>query len=90
MKMRGLALLPLLAATTLLPPLTRAQVPAFAITPEQSSIKFYVNSSIDISGKFDKWDAALTFTSPDITTGVLDIKIQAASVDTVAALRTTS
>jgi polyisoprenoid-binding protein YceI len=32
--------------------------------------------------KFDKWDAKLTFTSTDETTGVLEIKIEAASVDT--------
>jgi polyisoprenoid-binding protein YceI len=29
-----------------------------------------------------KWDARLPFTSPDETTGVLEIKIQADSVDT--------
>jgi hypothetical protein len=36
MKMRYLVLLPLLAAATLPPPLTRAQVPVFAITPVHS------------------------------------------------------
>ena len=42
MKMRYLALLPLLAAATLLPPLARAQVPVFKIKhPGQSTIKFY-------------------------------------------------
>jgi len=41
-----------------------------------------VKASINIAGKFDKWDATLTFTSPDETTGVLEIIIQAASVDT--------
>jgi polyisoprenoid-binding protein YceI len=35
-----------------------------------------------MEGKFDKWDATLTFTSPDVTTGVLDVKIQAATVNT--------
>lgn len=39
-------------------------------------------ASVEIRGTFDKWDASLTFTSPDVTTGVLDVKIQAASVDT--------
>jgi polyisoprenoid-binding protein YceI len=52
------------------------------ITPEDSWIKFHLKASTKIAGKFDKWDAALTFTSPDETTGVLEIKIQAASVDT--------
>jgi len=64
------------------PVLGRAQAPVFEITPLESSIKFHVKSSTTIAGKFDKWDATLTFTSPDETTGVLEIKIQAASVDT--------
>lgn len=41
-----------------------------------------VKASISIEGTFDKWDAALTFTSPDVSTGVLDVKIQADSVET--------
>jgi polyisoprenoid-binding protein YceI len=57
-------------------------VPVFKITPEASSIKFYVKSSVSLEGDFEKWDARLTFASPDISTGVLDIKIQAASVNT--------
>jgi len=56
--------------------------PVFTITANDSSIKFYVKASVEIRGTFDKWDASLTFTSPDVTTGVLDVKIQAASVDT--------
>jgi polyisoprenoid-binding protein YceI len=71
-----------LAALGLSVPASRAQVPVFVITPEQSTIKFYVKSSVDIEGHFDKWDATLTFTSPNVSTGVLDIKIQAASVNT--------
>jgi polyisoprenoid-binding protein YceI len=38
-------------------------------------------------GTFDKWDAALTFTSPDVSTGVLDLKIQADSVDTGSGMK---
>jgi polyisoprenoid-binding protein YceI len=41
-----------------------------------------VKASVNIAGKFDKWDAALTFTSPDETTGDLQVTIQTASVDT--------
>ena len=40
-----------------------------------------------IKGTFDKWDATLTFTSTDATTGVLDIKIQADSVDTGSGMK---
>src|SRR5580693_9094611 len=62
--------------------LSRAQAPTFVMTPEQSTIKFFVKSSVDVEGHFDKWDATLTFTSPNVSTGVLDMNIQAASVNT--------
>src|SRR3981189_2552802 len=88
MKMRYLALLPLLAASALLPPLTQAHPPGFGISPPpQSTIKFSVKASVAIAGTFDKWDATLTFASPDVTTGVLDIKIQAASVNTGSGMK---
>lgn len=61
---------------------TPADVPVFEITPVSSTVKFDVESSVSIVGKFSKWDAKLTFTSPELSSGVLDIKIQAASVDT--------
>jgi len=53
----------------------------------ESAIKFDVEASVAIKGTFDKWDATLTFTSPDVTTGVLDIKIQADSVDTGSGMK---
>jgi len=59
-----------------------AQAPVFVITPVSSSVVFNVKSSVSIVGKFDKWNSTLKFTSTDINTGVLDIKIDAASVDT--------
>jgi len=52
-----------------------------------STIKFHVKSSATIAGKFDKWDATLTFTSPDAATGALEITIQAASVDTGSGMK---
>jgi len=64
-----------------------ASAPIFEITPVDSWIKFHVKSSTTIAGKFDKWDAKLTFTSPDETTGLLEIKIDAASVDTGSGLK---
>ena len=57
-------------------------VPVFKVTPEDSTIRFSVKASVSIDGTFDKWDATLTFPSTDPTSGVLDVKIQAASVDT--------
>ena len=72
-------------------PIDRTQgaegVPVFKITPVESSIKFDVEASVAIKGTFDKWDATLTFTSPDVTTAVLDIKIQADSVDTGSGMK---
>jgi polyisoprenoid-binding protein YceI len=71
----------------LFPTLSRAQAPVFEITPVSSTIRFDVKASVDIAGKFDKWDASLTFTSPDEATGVLQITIQAASVDTGSGMK---
>jgi polyisoprenoid-binding protein YceI len=76
-----------LLASAVFPSVSRAQAPVFVITPENSSIKFHVNASVALDGTFDKWAATLTFSSPDVTTGVLDIKIQAASVDTGSGLK---
>ena len=70
-----------LAIIVVLSLLAQAQnVPVFTITPVESTITYYVKASVKITGTFEKWDASLTFTSPDVTTGVVDVKIQAASV----------
>jgi polyisoprenoid-binding protein YceI len=76
-----------LAASAVLPPLSRAQAPVFEILQQQSAVKFNVKASVAIAGNFDKWNATLTFTSPDVTTGVLDIKIQAASVNSGSGMK---
>ena len=77
-----LASLLCLLASVVFPSSSLAQAPVFVITPETSSIKFFVKSSVALEGDFNKWDATLTFTSPDVSTGILDIKITAASVNT--------
>jgi polyisoprenoid-binding protein YceI len=43
-----------------------------------------VKASVSIEGTFDKWDATFTCTSTDADSGVLDVKTQAASVNTGA------
>jgi len=67
-------------------PLVEAQsskgVPVYQITPVQSKIDFSVKASIALEGTFEKWNATLTFTSDDVSTGVLDVKIEADSVNT--------
>jgi polyisoprenoid-binding protein YceI len=81
--------LPLIALVALLalPVSGRAEVPVFAITPADSTITFFVKASVDLTGQFKKWDATLKFSSPDATSGVLDIKIQAATVDTGSGMK---
>jgi polyisoprenoid-binding protein YceI len=69
-------------AFLVLPSLSQAQVPVISITPDDSSVTFYVKASVKLVGTFKKWDSTLTFTSTDPTTGALDIKIQADSVST--------
>jgi len=72
-----------LLASAVLSSVSRAQqAPVFTITQAESSIAFNVKASVAIQGTFDQWDASLTFASPDVTTGVLAVNIQAASVDT--------
>jgi polyisoprenoid-binding protein YceI len=66
-----------------------AEVPIFEISPPAGGFKitFNVKASVPIEGVFEKWDATLKFTSPDVTTGVLDIKVDAASVNTGSGMK---
>jgi polyisoprenoid-binding protein YceI len=71
-----------LLAFCALPSANRAQVPVYEVTPVESTIKFGVESSVPIKGTFDKWNASMKFSSTDVRSGVLDIEIQADSVNT--------
>ena len=64
-----------------------SDVPVFKVTPVKSTIKFGVKASVPIEGTFDKWDATLTFTSPEAESAVLDVKIQASSVNTGSGMK---
>ena len=77
----------LLLASAVLVSASPAEAPVFVVTPIESTISFDVEASVAIVGKFDKWDATLTFTSPELSTAVLDIKIQAATVDTGSGMK---
>ena len=77
-----LAVLCLLASGALPSPSRAQEAPVFKIMTEDSSVKFAVKSSVAVNGTLDKRDATLTFASTDATSGVLDIKIQADSVNT--------
>jgi polyisoprenoid-binding protein YceI len=76
-----------LSACALFASMTCAQVPVFEINHADSAVKFNVSASVAISGTFDKWDAAMKFTSPELSTAVLDIKIQADSVNTGSGMK---
>ena len=74
-------------AVALLPAICLAQAPVFSVTPTESSIRFSVKSSVAIVGKFDKWHATLKFASPEVTSGVLSIAIDAGTVDTGSGMK---
>src|SRR5262244_2792383 len=62
-------------------------IPAFKITPDKSTIKFAVKASVPIEGTFQKWVATFTVTSTAPESGVLDVKIQADSVNTGSGMK---
>jgi len=88
---RNVCWLAVLLASYMVPPASRTQapsdIPVAKITPVKSTIKFGVKASVPIEGTFDKWDATLTFKSRDAESGVLDVKIEAASVNTGSGLK---
>ena len=77
----------LLLASAALSSASPVDAPVYKISQAESTITFNVKASVAIAGKFDKWDASLTFTSPELSTAVLDIKIQAASVNTGSGMK---
>jgi polyisoprenoid-binding protein YceI len=66
---------------------TPSDAPVILITKEGSSVRFAVKASVSIEGTFDKWEATLTFPSRDAEAGVLDIEIQADSVNTGSGMK---
>lgn len=78
----ALAFTACLMAFVVSPRASCAQVPTYEFTPIESSIKFGVESSVSIKGVFEKWNASIKFSSRDIRSAVLDIEIEADSVNT--------
>ena len=76
-----------LLALAAFPRRSAGQAPVYEITPVESSIKFDVESSAAIKGTFSKWNATLTFQTRELSTGVLEIKIEADSVDTGSGMK---
>ena len=69
------------------PSIRASEIPVFQIVPKESSITFDVEASLPIKCTFDTWDASLKFTSPEVTTGVAEVRIQASSVDTGSSIK---
>jgi polyisoprenoid-binding protein YceI len=76
-----------LLAHAAFPQRSAGQAPVYEITPVESAITFGVESSVPIKGTFNKWNATLTFQTRELSTGVLDIRIEADSVDTGSGLK---
>jgi polyisoprenoid-binding protein YceI len=66
---------------------TPANVPVFKIITQDSTVRFAVKASVSIEGTFDKWEATVTYPSTDVEAGVMDIKIQADSVNTGSGMK---
>ena len=58
------------------------EVPTYEVTPTESSIKFGVESSVSIKGIFENWNTSIQFSSRDVRSAVLEIEIEAGSVNT--------
>ena len=62
-------------------------VPVFVISQDDSSVNFYVKASVALTGDFKKWDGTLTCASSDPSTCVLELKVQADSVNTGSGMK---
>jgi len=76
-----------LVAFCTFPSASHAQIPVYEVTPVESTIKFGVESSVPIKGSFNKWNASLKFSSADVRSAVLEIAIQAESVETGSGMK---
>ena len=87
MRLASLCLVPFVLFFSATRAQSPADVPVYEVTPVESAIKFGVESSVPIKGIFDKWNASLKFSSTDVRSAVLDIEIQADSVETGSGMK---
>jgi polyisoprenoid-binding protein YceI len=76
-----------IATVILAPCIGFAQIPTFEVITPDSKVNFHVNASVELTGVFDKWAASLHFTTPYVESAVLEIVVQAASVNTGSGLK---
>lgn len=86
-KSAGLALLCFAAPFAVAATCQAQTAPVFAIPTQGSSVKFVVSASVPVSGTFDRWNADLACTSTDAASCVMNIQIQAGSVNTGSGLK---
>jgi len=75
----GLITLSVFTAVTTARPQAPAGIPVFEFDKAKSSVGFNVKASVAIAGKFDQWDAKMTLTSTDVTTGVWTSRLRRAA-----------
>ena len=76
-----------LAAVVLAPSIGSGQIPTFEVIVPESKVDFHVKASVALNGAFDKWAASLHFTTPYVESGVLELIVQAASVNVGSSLK---
>ncbi len=76
-----------LCAAVLIPATGFGQIPTFEVIVPQSKVNFHVNASVDLTGVFEKWAASLHFSTPYVESAVLEIVVQAASVNAGSSLK---
>lgn len=77
----------LLAVAVLVPSVGSGQIPTFQVIAPDSKVDFHVNASVELTGVFEKWAASLRFTTPYVESGILEIIVQAASVNAGSSLK---
>jgi polyisoprenoid-binding protein YceI len=63
------------------------QIPTFQVIVPESKVNFHVNASVALTGVFEKWASSLQFKTPYVDSGVLEIAVQAASVNAGSSLK---
>lgn len=77
----------LFLAVVMAPAAAFAQIPTFQVIMPDSKVGFHVDASVSLNGVFEKWVSTLKFSTPYVESGVLDIKVDAASVNAGSSLK---
>jgi polyisoprenoid-binding protein YceI len=61
--------------------------PVFEVASDGSKVSFFVKASVALTGDFQKWESTVKCASTDPTSCVLDLQVQAESVDTGSGMK---